>query len=200
MKIYLLRHGETPANAAGRFASANGELLTELGHQQMATVAARLAGAGITRAWCSPSPRAEESATLALPSVPARPDDRLRERELGLFEGMTWEEITHRYPVECDAWQADWMGYAIPGGESYLQFYERVAGFWRELLTQESGDVLLSAHAGVLRASYCFVLGDPTLFWKFACRNGDVAVVHAKYGNLYLGALWPGEPAKENDE
>lgn len=199
MKIYLMRHGETADNAAGRFVGAGDEGLTERGRRQMAEAAARLAGAGLARAWCSPSPRAVQSATLALPGVPARPDDRLRERELGLFEGLTWDEISRRYPAECAAWQDDWMGYAVPGGESYRAFYGRVAAFWRELLAQEGGDALLSAHGGVLRASYCFVMGDPALFWKFACRNGDVAVVHAEYGNLYLGAIWPGEPAKETN-
>ena len=197
MKIYLLRHGETADNTAGRYAGGGDAGLTIRGREQMRAAAARLAGAGIARLWCSPSPRAIQSAALALPGVLPQQDDRLRERDMGIFEGLTYGQICQRYPTECAAWQADWVGYEIPGGESYGQFYERVAGFWRELLAKEEGDALLSAHGGVLRASYCFVMGDPALFWKFACRNGDVAAVHYEYGNLYLGAIWPGEPAEE---
>lgn len=194
MKIFLLRHGETADNAAARYVGSGDAELTELGRDQMHTAAARLAGAGIARAWCSPSPRARLSAALALPGVPARPDERLRERVMGIFEGLTFNQIAERYPQQCAAWQQDWVGYEIPEGESYRVFYERVAGFWRELLAREGGDVLLSTHGGVLRASYCFAMGDPALFWKFACRNGDVAAVHYEYGNLYLGSIWPGEP------
>jgi alpha-ribazole phosphatase len=195
MRIFLLRHGQTADNAAGRYTGAGDAALTDLGREQMAAAAQRLADAGIGRAWCSPSPRALQSARIALPGVAPAMDARLRERDMGVFEGLTYDEIARRYPSECEAWQRDWQGYGIPGGESYLQFYERVAGFWRELLAQDGPDVLLSTHGGVLQASYCFILGDPALFWKFACRNGDLAVAHYKYGNLYLGALWPGEPA-----
>lgn len=197
MKIYLLRHGETADNSAGRYSGAGDAALTGRGRAQMATAAGRLAGLGIGRALCSPSPRAIQSAALALGDVPAQADPRLRERDMGVFEGLTYEEISRRYPRECEAWQRDWVDYGIPQGESYRQFYDRVAGFWQELLAQEGPDVLLSTHGGVLRASYCFVMGDATLFWKFACHNGDVAAVSYSYGNLYLEAIWPGEPAGE---
>lgn len=195
MRIYLLRHGETADNAAARYTGAGDAVLTERGRAQMATAAGLLSGADIRSVWCSPSPRALQSAALALPDVPARQDERLRERDMGIFESLTYSQIAERYPEQCAAWQQDWAGFEIHGGESYHAFYERVAGFWRELLAQEGGDVLLSTHGGVLRASYCFVMGDPLLFWKFACRNGDVAAVHYEYGNLYLGSIWPGEPA-----
>lgn len=193
MNIYLLRHGQTEDNATGRFAGGGEARLTGFGRQQLRTAAQKLHQAGIGSVWSSPSPRALESASLVLPDVPARQDPRLRERDMGIFEGLTYLEIRQRHLEACSAWDADWMGYAIPGGESYLQFYERVSGFWIDLLRQEPEDVLLSTHGGVFRAICCLVMDNPALFWRFSCGNGDLALIRHEAGTSYLQALWPAQ-------
>lgn len=199
MRIHLLRHGETTDNVAGRFSGAGDACLTDRGISQMKRAATRLSRADITHLCSSPSPRTCQSAGIVMPGMTPLLDNRLRERDMGLFEGLTHEQITRNFPQESAAWEKDWMAYEIPDGESYLKFYARVSDFWRELLLQQAESVLLSTHGGVLRASLCLVMGDPALFWKFACRNGDVAVVHHSFGNLYLSELWPGSTEMELD-
>jgi alpha-ribazole phosphatase len=191
MNLFLLRHGETEDNASGLFSSASDAPLNDCGRQQLRRVAARLLGIAFDRVISSPSARSVESAAIALPDYAVEMDERLQERDMGIFDGLIYGEIASRYPEECRLWGEDWVNFSIPQGESYAAFYDRVAGFLRELLAGEDGNVLLCTHGGVVRASCCYVMGDRELFWKFSCRNADLTQLKYEHGNLFLGYIQP---------
>ncbi|MBT8446588.1 MAG: histidine phosphatase family protein, partial [Gammaproteobacteria bacterium] len=62
LRIHLVRHGETDANAGGIIQGQSESHLTELGESQAAALGARLNGIAFTAVYCSSSIRARQTA------------------------------------------------------------------------------------------------------------------------------------------
>ncbi len=98
-----------------------------------------------------------------------RLDARLAEKHFGAWEGVAWQAIARQ---ELDAWAADLMGYAPPGGESAEQLMQRTGAFLQALAPLPQQTIALVAHAGSLRALLAHLGGLPlaaTLGWDLPC-------------------------------
>jgi glucosyl-3-phosphoglycerate phosphatase len=110
-RLLLWRHGRTEWNATGRFQGQLDPPLDEVGRNQATLAAPHLVAAGLdpegTVVVSSDLSRAAETAATltALLGVPLRLDQRLREHGMGLWEGLTRDEVGERYPEQL----ADWM-------------------------------------------------------------------------------------------
>lgn len=157
--IFLLRHGETTWNKAGRLQGQLDAPLTPRGRAQ-ATAAGRtlrplLQNAAPVRIVTSPLGRAQRSTELVLESLAPlvneiRVDERLKEISWGEFEGLTREQVKATAPVfwrrkARDRWTAE-----PPGGESFALLSERLQPVLDELLGHEQ-PVVVIAHGGVRR-------------------------------------------------
>ena len=125
--------------------------LTARGEARAAELAPALARLKITAAFSSPASRAVRTAELA-GLAGARPDPDLQEWDYGGYDGRTTAQIRAERP----GWYL-WRDGIIPGdaahpGETVDQVgdrADRVLGRVRPLL--DSGDVVLVAHAHILR-------------------------------------------------
>jgi probable phosphoglycerate mutase len=142
LELWLVRHGETTFSATKRVAGWSDPPLTATGRRQAADLRAVLDGREFTGVWSSDLERAVESSRLAW-GEPCR-DRRLRECHFGDIEGCTYEEADadHREVFR------DFRGFSTPGGESHIQFHDRVRNFIDGL---EPGCHLLFVHGGVIR-------------------------------------------------
>jgi len=110
-RLLLWRHGRTEWNATGRFQGQLDPSLDDVGRNQAAVTAPHLVAAGLPRestvvVSSDLSRAAETAATLtALLGVPLRLDARLREHGMGVWEGLTRNEVGERFPDQL----ADWM-------------------------------------------------------------------------------------------
>jgi broad specificity phosphatase PhoE len=146
-ELVLVRHGESVGNLAATAAGEKGLARLDLQYRDPDTP---LSDNGIAQAdalgrhvaqlpedqrpevvWGSPYVRASTTMEHALAAWPAAPrpvlDERLRERDLGLFDGMTGQGIRDTYPEEAARREA--MGkfyYRPPGGESWTDVVLRV--------------------------------------------------------------------------
>jgi len=95
MTFYVLRHGQTDWNVQMRLQGSTDIPLNETGRVQAHVAAKILAGEGITKIIASPLSRALETARIvgAVAGIEPVVDDRLIERNFGLFEGMTIDEV-----------------------------------------------------------------------------------------------------------
>ncbi|MEQ9190857.1 MAG: histidine phosphatase family protein [Alphaproteobacteria bacterium] len=129
MTIYLMRHGETEWNVAGRLQGQKDSPLTARGRAQAAAMGRRLApllavGPPLTL-WASALDRSWHTARLLAAELACDPaairrDARLNEQSLGPWDGLTDGEMMARDEAAWTAWRrpADlWMA-AAPGGES----------------------------------------------------------------------------------
>jgi len=155
--LLLARHGETPDNAHGMILGRRDPPLSQVGREQAAGLAARLAailGTAVVAMWCSPLSRARQTAEIVADAVGVPPTvlDDLIESDRGNWEGLSFGEISAVTPDLFAAFEAAQEGFAFPGGESLAQQVERT----RRALTMVAAGptpALVVAHAGTIRAA-----------------------------------------------
>jgi probable phosphoglycerate mutase len=140
--IYLLRHGETVWNAAGRYQGGRDSPLTARGREQAATLGRILAVAAQNAApplttYVSPLGRAQETAdVIARHVVLDRFEEaRLSEVSIGSWDGLSQYEIGMEYPdamMGADAF--NWF-FRSPDGESLEAVKDRVTAWLEEAVT-----------------------------------------------------------------
>ncbi|MFI6781235.1 histidine phosphatase family protein [Micromonospora sp. NPDC050276] len=164
--LWIIRHGESTANVAATEAEASGADLIGLNHrdadvplsptgEEQARATGRwLAGLPADRrpdvAVVSPYLRAVSTAELALhgTGVPVSRDERLRDRELGILDGLTGHGVQRRFPEEAE--RRTRLGkfyYRPPGGESWTDVALRLRTLLGDLRRDHQGQrVLLFGH------------------------------------------------------
>ena len=102
MKLIAIRHGETEWNAQGREMGQLDSALTERGIQQARLVAGRLNQAVFHALYSSDLGRAIQTAEIiaAKCQKQVQLDAGLRERHMGIFQGLTLAEMRERFPKE----------------------------------------------------------------------------------------------------
>ncbi len=160
----LLRHGQTALSAERRFAGRGDIPLTDLGLEQAAAVAARLARrGGIDVVLTSPLRRAQHTAQAVADAAGVRlaVADGLAETDFGSWEGMTFAEVMARWPEEIAAWMGD-ADVAPPGGESFAAVAVRVNAALDHLLTVYQGQtVVVVSHVTPIKTIVCRALLAP---------------------------------------
>jgi probable phosphoglycerate mutase len=159
----LLRHGQTVLSVEKRFSGTGDQPLTEVGREQAALAATRLAGSGATAVVCSPLRRARETAALVAAALGVEPvvEDGLRETDFGDWEGYTFAEVREKWPRELDAWLAD-TAVAPPFGESFDATATRVRAARDRVLSSYAGQtVVLVSHVTPIKTLLRFALEAP---------------------------------------
>jgi len=161
----LLRHGQTALSVERRFAGRGDIPLTEHGREQAAAAAAVLATrADVDLIVSSPLMRTRDTARAVAASTGAEVevDDDFAETDFGVWEGLTFAEVTERWPAEMTAWLADAQA-APPGGESFAAVGARVNAALDRLLTAHQGKtVVIVSHVTPIKTLVCRALLAPT--------------------------------------
>jgi alpha-ribazole phosphatase len=153
-RLVLIRHGEPEAYARGRCYGKLDVSLSNLGREQMRSVARRLKKTPLSAVYCSPRQRAYESAKILAVehNLDVSSDPRLCEIDFGEFEGLTYDEAAERYPEQYREWMEQPTAVTFPGGESYMALRERVRRCLEDLYTSHSGQTIaVVSHGGVNR-------------------------------------------------
>jgi ribonuclease H / adenosylcobalamin/alpha-ribazole phosphatase len=159
----LLRHGQTPMSVQKRYAGRSDVPLTDVGVQQAAAAAKRLASAGIGVIVTSPLLRAVQTAqeVAAVTGAAVVTDDGFRETDFGAWEGLTFAEVRDRWPSEVTIWLAD-PEVAPPGGESFTDVSARVtAALGRVLADRQGQRVLIVSHVTPIKTLVAAALLAP---------------------------------------
>ena len=159
----LLRHGQTPMSVQKRYAGRTDVPLTEVGVQQAAAAAKRLASAGLGVIVTSPLLRTVQTAqaVAAVTGAAVVTDDGFRETDFGAWEGLTFAEVRERWPAEMSAWLAD-PEVAPPGGESFTDVSARVIAALDRVLAARAGQtVLIVSHVTPIKTLVAAALLAP---------------------------------------
>jgi broad specificity phosphatase PhoE len=152
-RVLLVRHGQSRGNAESRFGGHSPTPLSELGHRQAEATARALTQERVTAVYSSDLLRAVQTAEplaraagLEITKTPA-----LRERSVGLMEGLTFEEAAAAHPEEYAALLRRDFERVLAGGESYRQLLDRAAAeLDRAAERHRGGTVALFSHAGTI--------------------------------------------------
>lgn len=163
-RLVVVRHGETEWNLASRIQGHADSPLTPAGVAQAEAIARRLAGERFERLVSSDLGRAWRTAE----AIAARTghgivaDPRLRERNYGQAEGLTYGEVGVQFPEIFSRVRATDPDYVVPGGESRRQLFARVRDAFESLARGAAGTSLaVVCHGGVLAALYRHAMGIP---------------------------------------
>lgn len=156
-RIIAIRHGETAWNVDARIQGQMDIPLNDTGRWQAGRVAAALADEAISTVYTSDLGRAHQTASpiAQVTSAALVPEQGLRERGFGVFQGKTFEEIREAYPQQALDWRSRVPHWAPEGGESLLQLRERVLQTMLAIAMRHVDEqIVVVAHGGVLDALY----------------------------------------------
>ena len=157
--FYMIRHGQTEANAARLMAGSLDSPLTEMGRQQARDVHAIVQNLVIKPEMIvhSQLSRARETAAIineAL-NLPMYEDPDIAEHFCGDWEGKPYEECRSM----LDGWATP------PNGESFDDFCTRIRRAKTTALNRSKGPVLIVSHGGVFRGlGKLYGLNTPGVF------------------------------------
>ena len=155
-KLFLIRHGQSAGNAEGRFGGHSPTPLSDLGQRQAEAVGKALAKENITAIYSSDLYRAVQTAEplSKLTGVPIIATPAFRERNVGVLEGLTFEESKETFPDDYYALVNRRVHHIITNGESYHHLLQRsTAELWEILRSRIGERIAIFSHTGAI----CFL-------------------------------------------
>ncbi len=189
-QVIIFRHGETEWNLRLIRQGHPDSPLTERGLAQARALAERLTREKFTSLYSSDLGRAVQTAEKIANATghSVITDPRLRERHLGIFQGLSGDEIRERFPEEYKLHRTVGPTYVIPGGESVEQQAARNIAFLTELGAKHVGEtVVVVTHGGVLSGLFRHTFSIPfTAPRRFDFTNAGLNVFNFEDGNWFL--------------
>lgn len=193
--LLLIRHGQSEANLARRFAGHWDAPLTELGHQQAACTAAFVADTySVDAVYASDLCRAFATgeAVAKKTGVAIQPEAGLREIEAGQWEGLAFAQLEEDFSEEFTVWRQD-VGNSCPtGGEAVAELAKRVENTLRWIAQSNPGKtVVIATHATPIRSMQWKVSGKPLGYMKEIpwVSNASVTELFYENGEFRLGKI-----------
>jgi len=172
--FYFVRHGESEANVARRFAGRTDSPLTERGRQQAKAVAAALGSVQFDRIISSPLSRCRDTALVIAQrqQLPVDLEADLVEIDVGDKTGTPFDEV-----AGLPGWRDD--GYvAWPRGETLDQVLSRAHRVITRVAAESAGQrVLVVGHGGVTRILMSHFLGLLPRLDRSPATNTNISVV-----------------------
>ncbi len=174
--LYLIRHGQTDWNVAGRIQGSHDSELNENGRKQARKLGETILESQIelSAIYTSPQKRAHKTAELigSIIDKPVIPLKGLEEINLGLWEGLTWKEVELKYPEEYGQWFENRRYAKAPGGESYDEMLQRVLSALRTITFAHNDKTAVVTHGGVIMCLQCYLTDTPFHeMRKFKAKN-----------------------------
>ncbi|MDQ1707362.1 MAG: 2,3-bisphosphoglycerate-dependent phosphoglycerate mutase [Pyrinomonadaceae bacterium] len=151
--VVIIRHGQSQGNAEGRFGGHTDTPLSPRGRKQAEATAKSLGSEKFDAIYSSDLPRAIATATplAKLTGASLETTDALRERSVGVMEGLTFEEAAEQHPEQYQALLRRDFEHVLLGGESYRQTLDRASRKLDEAIAQHKGGrIALFAHTGTI--------------------------------------------------
>ena len=170
MKLYAIRHGQTPANFKGIYNGTLNEDINETGIKQAEETRELIKNTKYDIVYCSPMLRAKHTCEIINEkNIPVIYDDRLRERSLGKLDGKNLakegfgKELFYEYKYKS----------SDENFEDLPTLFKRVHSFLDEIIKKNKDkNILIVAHGGILRAIYFYFNEIP--------KNGDLSIYSPK--------------------
>ncbi|HEY4306527.1 MAG TPA: histidine phosphatase family protein [Gemmatimonadaceae bacterium] len=181
--VYLVRHGETEWNAAGRCQGRADADFTEAGREQLRALATELRDVSFDAAYSSSLPRSIRTAAAILQGRPllARQVDDLSELSYGSLQGSKFSD----WPASLhDTWRREPWSVTFPDGESLAMVEQRVLRALDEIISAHPGQtVLVSSHGHVNRLILAAYHNRPhSDFWSIEQINGCATRLECRAG------------------
>lgn len=192
-RLFLVRHGETELQSSLRYWGKTDVALGAEGLCQAEKLRDRLATERVKCVYSSQLKRASDTACIIASkhNLKITTCPELNEIDFGKIEGLDFAEISSRFPEVTQMWKDRNSLLKYPGGESLMEFEERVARCNNRLANHRADEtVLVVAHAGVLRTLICQLLGfDMKSRWNIRLDLASLSIIETNPENNILCLL-----------
>ena len=188
-RFLLVRHGETTWNDGARYQGQADVPLNQRGCVEAERLAERLSREPIAAIYASDLARARDTAQVVANRLgkPLTLEPRLREANLGEWQGLTYAEVRRRYFRDTDPLPAYFVDTPPLGGESLRQLQTRVIESVQMIAAQHAEETaLIVTHGSCLKVLLCAWLGIKlSSYWQLHFDSASVSEV-----SLYpMGAI-----------
>ncbi|MCH8927964.1 MAG: histidine phosphatase family protein [Candidatus Marinimicrobia bacterium] len=174
MHLYITRHGQTKENVSGILQGRTPGNLNEKGFEQARLLGEALRNKDITAIHSSDLDRAIDTALIISDLIGAVlvPESSLRERNLGILEGKSWDE----YFKAQEKSGLSHLEYKPEGGESILDIQIRVKPILLDLTNgHQRGNILIMGHGGLNTILLDMLLPMPLAeIWEIGQSNACI--------------------------
>lgn len=178
LEFILIRHGETEINRSKLYCGWNDVELNDRGIKEAERLREKLSGEKIDLIYSSDLKRCLQTSEIINSdhSVPIISSYGLREINFGAWQNISYEDIRSLYPEEYEKWKNDWLSYRIPGGESMIDFHERVTKTTDEIIeVYKDKKLLIVTHSGPVKCILSKYIGENiTTHWHFQVSLGSL--------------------------
>ena len=185
MKLYMIRHGQSTANAQKLHAGWAQIPLTDQGMAQARIAGRLLTGIQFDRIYVSDLLRAQQTLTAALPGADSITTVLLREINVGDLAGKTAGECLKIYGERYldDKAAQNFVPY---GGEDGAMHLERIRRFAVCLEQDALSNVAAFCHEGSIRCMLDLVMGQRHCRKDYPLDNGSVSIFEFVDGHWTL--------------
>lgn len=178
MRLILVRHGQTEWNAGGRYQGQSDVALSALGRKQASILAENFPSKRLDAVYASDLERARETAECVAQKfgVSVQLEKAFRELSFGDWEGLTYREISSRWPKEAEKLFTAPDELKIPHGESFQMLQKRALERINELHEAHNGQtVAVFAHGAINKTILAGLMHIP-LHYLWSLRQDNTAV------------------------
>ena len=180
-RLWLIRHGQTAWNEAGRCLGRTDLPLSENGKEAVIVLSQTNVFSKCDKVYCSPALRAIETAILLKNGRRQQIEicEELQEIDFGRWEGLTWQDIIQSHFQEWVVWQKDPLNSAPYGGETLREVLTRIMKFLLNLNQNKNYQtVLLIGHGGSFNVLLSYLFGiNLDVIWTFKLKPASLSEV-----------------------
>lgn len=174
--IYITRHPEVENYKDNVFNGTVDVDLSKEGYRQAEKLHSFFKDKKIGTVFSSPLKRCRTVADKFHNEADIFFDERLKERNFGIFESLSWDKIEKLYPNDAKKFLSDPFNYQVKNGESFFDVYNRIKSFINSRLSKIESNILIVSHGGVNRVFISYLLEmNPKSILKisqdYACIN-----------------------------
>ena len=179
--LYLVRHGETVWNKAGKYQGTADISLSELGEKQSEKTIQWFQDKKIDKVFSSPLKRAKVTAEGIAFATKASLEIKndLRELCFGAWEGKTFLEIEEQWPGMIEDMYHNPEDLQIPDGETFRECQIRCMKAINEIISREDNKTyVIVCHGAALRTIICDMI-DISLkkSWNMSLSNASISCI-----------------------
>jgi phosphoserine phosphatase len=197
-KIILVRHGHVEGILPERFRGRADLELTPEGRQQAEATSRRIHASWVPAAlYSSPLSRCRATAeAIGKPfGLTPKPLRGLIDIDYGEWQGLTPDEVAHRWPEPLATWYRAPHWAAIPGGESLQDVLTRAVAALREVIGRHPGNaVVLVGHDSVNRIILLHALDLPlSRYWRLGqdpCAINQIDFLDGSFTVQSVNETW----------
>jgi broad specificity phosphatase PhoE len=188
--VILIRHAATAANVSRPYLLQGlrpDSDLVSLGRSQAWAVASALREYPVAAVYSSPLRRAVQTAEAVAATCCSAvgKESALAEADVGLWTGLSWQDVERSWPAEYRAFQEDAERHGYLGGENLAQVRDRALPALERLAGRHrSQTIAVVGHGVVLRALLAHWIGLPLRYARrIPFDNGGYSIVELGSGN-----------------